>query len=272
MGVEALRLDLSSSIDKPMSGSNEVSMTAWAGPGGLLRGDGVAAWRRIADGIEADLRAGRLGAGDQLPTEARLAERFGVNRHTVRRALAVLASRGLVRATQGRGTFVEAQPLPYPIGERVRFSEIVSGAGREASGELVASAEAEADPWVAGALAVSVGAPVLSMRTLRRADGTPIALGDLYVPLPRLSGLDGLFRELGSLTRAFAAKGIPDYVRASTRVTARPVDAEEAALLELAPGRIALAVESVNLDRERRPIQATRALMPADRVELVFGG
>ena len=238
----------------------------------MPRGDGIAAWRRIADGLEADLATGRLGAGDQLPTEARLAERFGVNRHTVRRALGVLASRGLVRAAQGRGTFVEARPLPYPIGERVRFTEIVSGAGREASGELIAAAETEADAWAAAALDVVRGAPVLSLRTLRRADSTPIAMGLLRVPLPRFAGLDALFRETGSLTRAFAVKGVPDYVRASTRVTARPLDAEEAAVLELTPGRIALAVESVNVDAERRPIQATRALMPADQVELVIGG
>ena len=105
----------------------------------LSRGEGLAAWRQIADGLEADMAAGRLLPGDRLPAEAELARRFGVNRHTVRRALAVLASRGLVRATQGRGTFVEAKPLAYPIGPRTRFSEAVARTGREAWGDLIGS-------------------------------------------------------------------------------------------------------------------------------------
>ncbi|MDT8264240.1 GntR family transcriptional regulator, partial [Roseomonas sp. DSM 102946] len=78
------------------------------------RGDGIAAWKRIADGLEAEIAAGCFPRGARLPTEAQLATQYGVNRHTVRRALSALAERGLVRATQGSGTFVEAPPLRYP--------------------------------------------------------------------------------------------------------------------------------------------------------------
>jgi GntR family phosphonate transport system transcriptional regulator len=118
----------------------------------LARGEGLAAWRQIADDVAGDIEAGRLAAGAQLPTEAALAARFGVNRHTVRRALAALAERGLVRATQGRGTFVETQRLAYPIGRRTRFSEIVSKAGREAWGDLIGAETVPADPATAEAL------------------------------------------------------------------------------------------------------------------------
>ena len=121
-----------------------------AGPE-LNRGEGLSAWRQIADAIEAEIADGRLPSGRQLPTEAQLAERFGVNRHTVRRALATLTTRGLVRATQGRGTFVESPPLAYPIGRRTRFSEIVAQAGREAWGDLVRSDPAAADQGLAAA-------------------------------------------------------------------------------------------------------------------------
>ena len=54
-------------------------------------GRGVAQWRQIADTLQADIAGGALGPGAQLPTEARLAARFGVNRHTVRRALEELS-------------------------------------------------------------------------------------------------------------------------------------------------------------------------------------
>ncbi len=46
----------------------------------------------------------------------------------MRRALATLAERGLVRAERGSGTYVEAPRLAYPLRSRTRFSEIVAPA------------------------------------------------------------------------------------------------------------------------------------------------
>src|SRR5688500_18630671 len=95
------------------------------------RTEAISAWRQIADRIEDDIVDGRFAPGDRLPIESEFAARFAVNRHTVRRALAALSVKGLVRASPGRGTFVE-EKLAYAIGRRTRFSEIVSQAGREA--------------------------------------------------------------------------------------------------------------------------------------------
>jgi DNA-binding FadR family transcriptional regulator len=50
--------------------------------------------------------AGEYAAGERLPTETQLQEQWGVSRSVVREAMKVLASRGLVRIEQGRGTFV----------------------------------------------------------------------------------------------------------------------------------------------------------------------
>ena len=55
-------------------------------------------WASIAAELRAALAEGQYVAGDKLPTEAALSERFGVNRHTVRRALAQLADDGAVHA------------------------------------------------------------------------------------------------------------------------------------------------------------------------------
>lgn len=249
-------------------GFGETSMTRHIP---VLRGGGLAAWRQVADAVEADIASDRAVPGGKLPAEGRLAERFGVNRHTVRRALAALAERGLVRAVQGSGTYVEAAPLRYPIGPRTRFSEIASRAGRQAWGRLVSSAEAAADAATAEALGLAPGVPVLELRTVHEADGTPISAAVTRLPLPRFAGFDRAYAEAGSITRAFAAFGVGDYLRVSTRITARVADAEEAGLLHLAPGRVVLVVDGVNADADGRRVQATRARFAADRVELSVG-
>lgn len=239
---------------------------------GLVRGEGLTAWRQIADALTADIAAGRYAPGQQLPTETALAAHFSVNRHTVRRALATLAEGGLVRASQGRGTFVEEAPLSYPIGTRTRFSEIAAGAGREAWGDLLAAATVPAPPEQAAALALAAGAPVLELHTIHRADDAPISTALTWLPLPRFAGFAEAYAERGSITRAFAACGVHDYTRLSTRVRARPADALEAERLDIAPGRVVLVVSSVNVDPAGVPIQANRTLFAADRVELVIGG
>lgn len=235
----------------------------------VARGSGLAAWRQIADVLAAAIGAGEFPAGGQLPTEAVLAARFGVNRHTVRRALGVLAERGLVRATRGRGTFVEPRPIPYPIGPRTRFSEIVSRAGRQAWGDLVAAGTVPASAETAEALRIAAGDPVIEMLTLHRADDAPISTARIGLPLPRFAGFAAAYAASGSITRAFAGFGIADYTRLSTRIGARGATAEEAGRLDVAPGRTLLTVSSINVDAEGRPILAAATAFVADRVELV---
>ncbi len=255
-----------------MDALNDERMTAGADRAELSRGQGIAAWRQIADEIEHEIASGHLRPQAQLPTEAALSARFGVNRHTVRRALAALAGKGLVRATRGSGTFVEAPPLAYPIGERTRFSEIVSRAGREADGALISSREIAVDDHLASALRVAPGSQALELTTLHRADGTPISTALTWLPLPRFAGFAASYAALGSITRALAEFGVSDYLRLSTRITARGAAPDEAAILELASGRVVLLVESVNTDPEGAAIQATRAVFAADRVEFVVEG
>src|ERR1700742_5371299 len=102
---------------------------------------GVALWRQVADGIERGIANGTFAAGEKLPGEMEIAETYRVNRHTVRRALAALAERGLVRPERGSGTYVEAAKLAYPLRSRTRFSEIVGASGREPRGQLIGSSE-----------------------------------------------------------------------------------------------------------------------------------
>jgi GntR family phosphonate transport system transcriptional regulator len=233
------------------------------------RGEGVAVWRQIANQIEADISFGRLTPGSRLPIEAELAQRFAVNRHTVRRALAELAARGLVRAVQGRGTFVEGRPLAYPIAARTRFSEIVSLAGREAGGQLLAAGETAADRGVSDALKIAEGATVVQLETLGSADGVPISMGSGYFPLPRFARIADGYRRHGSITRAFRYCGLTDYLRAETRISARAATSDEATHLDLRPGRIVLTVDSINIDPDGVPIQFTRGVFAAERTELV---
>ena len=61
---------------------------------------------QIADQIRESILAGDFTPGEKLPPERELAEMFGVSRPSVREALNILASAGLVMSYQGGGTVV----------------------------------------------------------------------------------------------------------------------------------------------------------------------
>jgi GntR family phosphonate transport system transcriptional regulator len=238
----------------------------------LARGRGVTVWRQIAEAIEAEIAGGGLTPGVRLPTEAALSARFGVNRHTVRQAVKSLTEKGLVRVTQGSGTYVEAQPLAYPIGTRTRFSEIIVGQARDPAGKLLGHRTEGASVEIADALDLSPEDPVTLVESTRFADGVPISWAIAALPLPRFAGVAEVYAATGSMTAALAAAGVPDYRRAWTRVGASIADDLDAARLEIGVGRPVLVVESVNVDPEGRPIQWARSHFCADRVRITVGG
>ncbi len=61
---------------------------------------------QIADQIRESILAGDFTPGEKLPPERELAEMFGVSRPSVREALNMLSSAGLVMSYQGGGTVV----------------------------------------------------------------------------------------------------------------------------------------------------------------------
>ncbi|HEX5567955.1 MAG TPA: PLP-dependent aminotransferase family protein [Streptomyces sp.] len=65
-------------------------------------------YRSIADAVTEEIRAGRLGAGDRLPTQRDFARQHGIANSTATRVYQELARRGLTVGEVGRGTFVRA--------------------------------------------------------------------------------------------------------------------------------------------------------------------
>ena len=230
---------------------------------------GVALWRQVADGIERGIASGAFAAGEKLPGEMEIAETYRVNRHTVRRALATLAERGLVRAERGSGTYVEAQRLAYPLRSRTRFSEIVGAGGREPDGRLIGAAEEPASRELARLLGLKTAAPLIRIEALRLADRTPICVSTNWLGAERFPEAGRVFERMRSMTKLLAHYGIRDYRRASTRVTAAIVDATDAARLDLALGRPVLVVDSTDVDAGGTPLLTKRTRFAAERVEFV---
>jgi GntR family phosphonate transport system transcriptional regulator len=234
------------------------------------RQDGIALWRQIVGRLQSDIASGGLKPGMRLPTEAALSAQFGVNRHTVRRALEELSRDGLVRVEQGRGSFVAEDVLDYTVEARTRFSEWIRKHNKEPSGIIRQLREIPADSRVAAGLGVRGGSRVVVLERLGFADDRPVSLGRHYFPAVRLKGMLQALQATPRITEALRAVGIDDYLRQQTRVTARLPTQTEAELLRMARNRPVLITENVNVDRAGTIVEFAIGCYPTPRVQIVF--
>lgn len=227
-------------------------------------------WQAIADALRNDLSEGRYVPGDKLPTEAALAERFGVNRHTVRHGLSALVEEGVIRTRRGAGAFVAAVPTDYPIGTRVRFHENLIAAGRRPEKQILQVEERLATEGEAKALAVTTGDLLCVYHGLSLADGGPIAIFESCFPLKRLPGIGDALHETRGVTEALRQAGVSDYTRASTRLTAVRASATQALHLQVSEGDPLLKTTSVNVSEAGDPVEYGRTWFAGDRVTLTL--
>lgn len=228
-----------------------------------------AVWKRIEEALFREIATRGNKPGERLESEGALARRFGVNRHTVRRAIGGLVQRGLVRVERGRGSFLVGAAVEYALGPRTRFSENLLRQGRAPHHEILGIAEVFASKPIAKALGLRVGRPVVAWRSVGSADGSPTSYALHFFPTERLPGIAEALRTHRSISKAMAALGHADYRRKWTRITARLAETDEIELLALTPARPVLVTESVNVSADDVPIDFGMTSFAADRVQLM---
>lgn len=226
-------------------------------------------WQQIRDDLAGDIAQKRYTTGDRLPTEADLATRFGVNRHTVRRALKDLADQGLVHARRGAGVFVTGVQMSYRLGRHTRFTQNLAEAGHTGGRTILRAETLPASTEEAKALGLPRKALVHLLETVASADGAPIIYGVSVLPAARLDGFLEAHRDALSITKALEQCGIDDYRRQSTRLIATTATGALARHLRLPEGAPVLRATSVNVLEDQTPIEYGRSWFATDRVELV---
>ena len=228
-------------------------------------------WQSIRATLASDIDEGRYAPGDKLPTEAALARRFGVHRHTVRRAIGDLARTGVVYSRRGSGVYVHQKTTDYPLGRRVSFTRNLHAAGRLPSRKVLLIETRASDEKEAEHLRLSVGDPVHCYDGLSCADDQPLAIFRSVFPAHRLGDLPAALAQFESITEALRHQGIQDYTRDWTRVSAQTATATQALHLRLSPGSPLLLTLSLNTGPDGQPIEYGRTWFSGDRVTLTFG-
>jgi GntR family transcriptional regulator, phosphonate transport system regulatory protein len=230
---------------------------------------GEARYRQIAMELERELAATGK-AGTALPPEPELAARFGVNRHTLRRAVDELVNVGLVERRHGRGVFILRNPIAYPIGSTTRFTSTVACLGHTADSRLVRKQLIPAQGGVAKRLGLQTGDPVVWIETVRLADSVPLVLIGHFLPATRFPGLLEAY-DGGSLHGLLLANYGTQLARQESLVTAALPLGDDAELLSMPRNRPVLRVKTINrIVDDGTPGEYALSRFRADRVQLQF--
>ena len=233
------------------------------------RRSGVAVWKQIADTLSTEIRNRAFNTTGRLPSENELSARFGVNRHTLRQAVAALQVDGLVRIEPGRGTFVQHELLDYVLSRRTRFSENLQRQGLLPSKQLLTARAMPAPERAAHELRLDRGASVLMVEMLDEANNQPVGLATAYYPAARFNGLLEMLHGGTCTTDILRHFGVQDYVRAESRITTQMPSEETARLLKQPSTRPVLCVECLDVDMAGQPIKYGETVFCGDRIQLV---
>jgi GntR family transcriptional regulator len=211
---------------------------------------------------------GEWKPADAIPSERRLAERFGVSVGTVRKAIDELSTENVLVRQQGRGTFVAVHNRDRMM---FHFFHIV---GRDGTKEtpvvkLLSFKAARADVREAAGLAIAVGTPVFRIRNTLSLGGRPTIFDSIVIPQALFPGLTpGIFRDRpNTIYHLYQTVFGITVLRSLERLAATLADPAAAALLRVAERTPLLEINRVALTFHDAPVELRRSLVDTSRHE-----
>lgn len=153
--------------------------------------EGQSRYAWLAGMLRARITEGDWVPGSAIPAETVLAKEHGVALGTMRQAIALLVSQGLLERQHGRGTFVRSG-----IGgaTMLRFFRFRTGSELSATptSTILRARTVKASVAIANTLGLSSGAEVLELLRLRSVQSLPCLLETIHLPLPLFAPLMAL--------------------------------------------------------------------------------
>lgn len=163
-------------------------------------------YHQLAQQLREAITSGILEPGDAFENEIAMADRLGLSRPTVRRAIQELVAQGLLLRRRGLGTTVARRQI-HRRAELTSLYDDLKRVGEADPSTTVLSIGTVESERAATALSMPADTPLLEIVRLRRAGGAPLAIlhnwlppayGDITADELEGSGLYALLRNRGA--------------------------------------------------------------------------
>lgn len=234
-------------------------------------------YHRIADALRQEIKTGMYQPGEQLPSETALLDRFRqqfgtLSLPTLRQAIAILKSEGLVESRHGVGTFVKVdrrllRRSRKRYGRARADQQLLTSHLRH---EILFAGRAVVPSHIAEVTDLTEGEQVVVRRRLLhdKDTGRPEELGASYLPLSVAGGTylekpDVVPKALFLCMEELSGRR---YAHGQDRWTVHPATPEESTLLAITPAAMVIHLIHVARDDEGAILEVSESVWPADRV------
>ncbi len=223
-------------------------------------------YARVETALAAEIAAGSLSSGSQLPTEDQLIQRFAVSRTTVRKAVENLVARGLVEIRRGKGTFVTEPKLTQALTGLSGFVEDMEALGRRATARLLDKRPVPATEDVARQLGVARGAMVYRIERVRLADGVALSFDETYLPLDIGEKVASNDLEAEPIFDLLELRYDLPLIEAEYQLEAVTADERVALALGIAAGSPIFLIERTSYTEGQRPVDYEKLYYRGDLI------
>ena len=221
---------------------------------------------QLREVIRGKIEEGEYPPGTAIPSESQLAETYGLNRLSVRSAVAALEYEGLLKSVQGKGVFVTGPKLERDLETLGGYRQTMRQQSRTPSTRVLIKAARQAGPYYARILQIDPTDDIWFIRRVDHADGEPVGLEEIYIPLAVLPNLDEIDINLFSIFDAYDWAGIrPSIGHQTLRITC--LDAAAAKLIGLTEEQAVLEFSCVTKDADGRVIEFSRNYVRNDQAK-----
>lgn len=214
----------------------------------LKRDSQIALYRQLKDWVVGEIARGMWATGSLLPSERALGTELGVSRITVRQALRELVQEGVLESVPGKGFFVAARPS-HALHGILSLTALAAERGLTVSNRILSARRVPASLELARRLGADIGTALLHIARLRLLDGVAVTIQRLWLPEALCPGLLDEDLEIASIPSLLSGTFGIELEGAEATIGARPADADERRLLELAIGASVLTVDRRTLGR-----------------------
>lgn len=236
-----------------------------------------AKYQQIADELRAAIHRGDYQPGEPLPSESQLRTTYDVSRPTVRHAVAILRTEGLLDVEHGRGAFVRRRPLIQRharsrhrharTAERPLGFDYPARHGQTPGMHITRTGPAPAPPEVAARMGIDEATFVFIRERIVFADGEPVEMSASYFPHDLAANTDlATDQPLASGVLRYVEEELGrSYHHIQEELTARLPAAHEAETLRISSALPVLRVLYTAYDASGQVIEIVDSVFPSDR-------
>jgi GntR family transcriptional regulator len=224
-------------------------------------------YHQLKQALTDQIVSGRWPPGSELPSEIELCRHFAVSRGTLRRALADLATHGLVSRHQGRGTFVAEAKFEGNVLASYAFYR--SGAIAHDLGSKMVKCELRPAPAdLRRALDLPPGEGIYELQRIQFMQGVPVTLAASFFPASLTPGLEN--QDFSRIQLYALLETVYGIVLLRAQDAIEPVLADEyvASQLVIKPGTPVFRIERLSFGHGDRVREVRRSYMRGDRYKL----